>query len=65
MLFRKLQATKKERIKSHAKTLKAASRLQGITEEGGAAYEKQGEDVRMKELQSQKARIVRVRSRET
>ncbi|KAF8268080.1 kinase-like domain-containing protein [Lactarius quietus] len=47
--------------KSPAKSLKASNRLQGITEEGGAgavAYEKQGEEVRMKELQSQKARIV-------
>ncbi|KAN0135902.1 Protein kinase-like domain containing protein [Lactarius tabidus] len=60
-LLRKLQAVKKEAasVKSPAKTLKASSRLQGITEEGGAAaYEKQGEEVRMKELQSQKARIV-------
>ncbi|KAI9449687.1 kinase-like domain-containing protein [Lactarius psammicola] len=60
-LLRKLQAAKKEAVKSPAKTHKATSRLQGITEEGGAAgisYEKQGEDVRMKELQSQKARIV-------
>jgi cell cycle serine/threonine-protein kinase CDC5/MSD2 len=61
-LLRKLQAAKKEAAtaKSPAKTLKASSRLQGITEEGVAAatYEKQGEDLRMKELQSQKARIV-------
>jgi cell cycle serine/threonine-protein kinase CDC5/MSD2 len=59
-LLRKLQAAKKEAAatKSPAKTLKASSRLQGITEERVAAYEKQGEDVRMKELQSQKARIV-------
>ena len=55
-LLRKLQAAKKEvaTAKSPAKTLKASSRLQGISEEGG-----QGEEVRMmKELQSQKARIV-------
>ena len=38
-----------------AKSLKASSRLQGILEEGG----NQGEEVRMmKELQSQKAKIV-------
>ena len=57
-LLRKLQAAKKEAAstgaKSPAKTLKASSRLHGISEEGG-----QGEEVRMmKELQSQKARIV-------
>ena len=55
-LLRKLQATKKEAAtaKLLAKTLKAYSRLQGISEEGG-----QGEEVRMmKELQSEKARIV-------
>jgi cell cycle serine/threonine-protein kinase CDC5/MSD2 len=61
-LLRKLQAAKKDAAKSPAKALKAAGRLQEITEEGGAgaaaAYEKQGDAVRMKELQSQKARIV-------
>jgi hypothetical protein len=57
-LFRKLQAAKKEEVKSPAKTLKATSRMQGITEEGDGAYKKQGEDVQMKELQSRKARIV-------
>ena len=61
-LLRKLQAAKKEAAKSPAKSLKATSKLQEITEEGVAgvaAYEKQGEEVRMmKELQSQKARIV-------
>ena len=54
-LLRKLQAAMKEAVtaKSPAKTLKASSRLQGISEEGG-----QGEEARMmKELQSQKARI--------
>ena len=56
-LLHKLQATKKEAAsagaKSLAKTLKASSRLQGISEEG-----EQGEEVRiMKGLQSQKARI--------
>ncbi|KAI9429133.1 kinase-like domain-containing protein [Lactarius indigo] len=56
-LLRKLQAAKKEAVKSPAKTQKA-TRLQGITEEGGAAYEMQGEEARTKELQSQKARIV-------
>ena len=56
-LLRKLQAAKKEAAttKSPAKSLKASNRLQGISEEGG----NQGEEVRMmKELQSQKARIV-------
>ncbi|KAH8978342.1 kinase-like domain-containing protein [Lactarius akahatsu] len=56
-LLRKLQAAKKEAVKSPAKTQKA-TRLQGITEEGGAGYEMQGEEARTKELQSQKARIV-------
>lgn len=41
-----------------ASFLDTTSGLQGITEEGGAAYEMQGEEVRMKELQSQKVRIV-------
>ena len=57
-LLRKLQAAKKDTAKSPAKTHKATNRLQEITEEGAAASEKQGEAVRMKELQSQKARIV-------
>ncbi|KAN0135909.1 hypothetical protein V8E53_006361 [Lactarius tabidus] len=55
------KAAKKEAAsaKSPVKTLKASSRLQGIMEEGGAAaYEKQGEEMQMKELQGQKARIV-------
>ncbi|KAH9036705.1 kinase-like domain-containing protein [Lactarius hengduanensis] len=56
-LLRKLQAAKKEAGKSPAKTQKA-TRLQEIMEEGGAAYEMQGEEARTKELQSQKARIV-------
>ncbi|KAH9029985.1 kinase-like domain-containing protein [Lactarius pseudohatsudake] len=56
-LLRKLQAAKKEAVKSPAKTQKA-TRLQEIMEEGGAAYEMQGEEARTKELQSQKARIV-------
>ncbi len=57
-LLRKLQAAKKEAVKSPGKSHKATSRLQGITEEGGPGPEKQGEEVRLKELQSQKARIV-------
>ena len=55
--LRKLQAAKKEAAttKSPAKSLKASSQLQGISEEG----RNHGEEVRMmKELQSQKARIV-------
>jgi cell cycle serine/threonine-protein kinase CDC5/MSD2 len=55
-LLRKLETMKKETAAT--KTLKASSRLQGITGEGVAAYEKQGEEVRMKVLQSQKSRIV-------
>ncbi|KAH9162494.1 hypothetical protein EDB89DRAFT_636696 [Lactarius sanguifluus] len=43
---------------SHPPGTQKATRLQGITEEGGAAYEMQGEEARTKELQSQKARIV-------
>ncbi|KAH9053351.1 kinase-like domain-containing protein [Lactarius vividus] len=50
-------AAKKDAVKSPAKTHKA-TRLQGITEEGGAAYEMHGEEARTQELQSQKARIV-------
>ncbi|KAI0296286.1 kinase-like domain-containing protein [Multifurca ochricompacta] len=59
-LLRKLQAAKKEAAKSPAKANKAESRLQGIMEEdgGGSALERREEEVRMKELQSQKARIV-------
>ena len=59
-LLRKLQAAKKEAARSPAKANKAGGRLQGITEEGGAgdAFERREEEVRMKELQSQKARIV-------
>jgi len=59
-LLRKLQAAKKETTKSPAKTGKAGSRLQGIAEEDGASdgFQRREEEVRMKELQSQKARIV-------
>ncbi|KAI9430277.1 kinase-like domain-containing protein [Lactarius indigo] len=56
-LLRKLQAAKKEALKSPAKTQRA-TRLQGTMEEDGAAYEMQGEEARTKELQSPKARIV-------
>lgn len=59
-LLRKLQAAKKETAKSPAKANKVGSRLQGIAEEGGLGdgFEKREEEVRMKELHSQKARIV-------
>ena len=59
-LLRKLQAAKKEAARSPAKTNKAGNRLQEIVEEDGPGdrFEKREEEVRMKELQSQKARIV-------
>ncbi|KAH9970178.1 kinase-like domain-containing protein [Lactifluus volemus] len=59
-LLRKLQAAKKEAARSPAKANNAGGRLQGIAEEdgAGAAFEGREEEVRMKELQSQKARIV-------
>jgi hypothetical protein len=59
-LLRKLQAAKKDAAKSPAKVNKAGSRLQGIAEEGGIGdgLERRQEEVRMKELHSQKARIV-------
>jgi len=59
-LLRKLQAAKKEAAKSPAKVNKVGSRLQEIAEEGGIGdgFEKRQEEVRMKELHSQKARIV-------
>jgi cell cycle serine/threonine-protein kinase CDC5/MSD2 len=59
-LLRKLQAAKKEAARSPAKANKAGGRLQGIAEEEGVgdAFEKREEEVRMKMLQSQKARIV-------
>jgi hypothetical protein len=59
-LLRKLQAAKKEAARSPAKANKAGKRLQGIAEEGGPGdgFEKREEEVRMKELHSQKARIV-------
>ena len=59
-LLRKLQAAKKEAAKSPGKINKVGSRLQEIVEEGGIAngFEKRQEEVRMKELHSQKARIV-------
>ena len=59
-LLRKLQAAKKEATKSPAKTGKVGSRLQGIAEEDGTGdgLQRREEEVRMKELQSQKARIV-------
>ena len=57
--LRKLQVAKKDAAKSPTKVLKATARLQGIAEEGAAgvaaAYEKQKDEVWMKELQSQKA----------
>jgi cell cycle serine/threonine-protein kinase CDC5/MSD2 len=59
-LLRKLQAAKKEAAKSPAKANKAGSKLQGISEDGGLCdgIERREEEVRMKELHSQKARIV-------
>jgi cell cycle serine/threonine-protein kinase CDC5/MSD2 len=59
-LLRKLQAAKKEAATSPAKSNKVGSKLQGIAEEGGPCdgLKKQEEEVRMKELHSQKARIV-------
>jgi cell cycle serine/threonine-protein kinase CDC5/MSD2 len=59
-LLRKLQAAKKEAARSPAKDSKTGSRLQEIAEEGGPGdgFERREEEVRMKELQSQKARIV-------
>ena len=59
-LLRKLQAAKKEAARSPAKGNKVGNRLQEIVEEDGPGdrFEKREEEVRMKELQSQKARIV-------
>lgn len=59
-LLRKLQAAKKEAAKSPAKANKVGSKLRGISEEGGLCdeIERREEEVRMKELHSQKARIV-------
>ncbi|KAH9008351.1 kinase-like domain-containing protein [Lactarius pseudohatsudake] len=57
-LLHKLQAVNKDAIKSPAKTHETTSGLQCITAAGGAAYEMQGEEARMKELQCQKVRIV-------
>lgn len=59
-LLRKLQAAKKEASKSPGKANKVGNKLQGIVEEGGPGdeFERREEEVRMKELQSQKARIV-------
>jgi len=59
-LLRKLQAAKKEAARSPAKTNKIGNRLQEIAEEDGLGdgFERREEEVRMKELQSQKARIV-------
>jgi cell cycle serine/threonine-protein kinase CDC5/MSD2 len=58
-LLRKLQAAKKEAARSPAKANKVGNRLQEIAEEDGPndGFERR-EEVRMKELQSQKARIV-------
>jgi hypothetical protein len=56
-LLRRLQAAKKEAAKSPAKANKVGSKLQGISEEGDG-LERREEEVRMKELHSQKARIV-------
>ena len=59
-LLRKLQAAKKEAARSPAKANKLGNRLQEIAEEGGLGdgFERREEEVRMKELHSQKARIV-------
>jgi cell cycle serine/threonine-protein kinase CDC5/MSD2 len=59
-LLRKLQAAKKEAACSPDKATKAGGRLQGIAEEDGVgdALERREEEVRLKELHSQKARIV-------
>jgi cell cycle serine/threonine-protein kinase CDC5/MSD2 len=60
-LLRKLQAAKKEAAWSPANSYKVGStRMQDIAEEGGPddRLERREEEVRMKELQSQKARIV-------
>ena len=58
-LLRKLQAAKKEAARSPANVNKAGSRMQDIPEDGGGdGFERREEEVRMKELQSQKARIV-------
>ena len=59
-LLRKLQAAKKEAARSPANANKVGNRLQEIVEEGGTGdgIERREEEVRMKELQSQKARIV-------
>jgi hypothetical protein len=59
-LLRKLQAAKKEAARSPAHVNKVGGRLQEIAEEGGLGdgLERREEEVRMKELQSQKARIV-------
>lgn len=57
-LLRKLQAAKKEAARSPAKANKLGNRLQEIAEEGGPGSERREEELRVKELQSQKARIV-------
>jgi len=61
-LLRKLQAAKKEAARSPAKANKVGNKLQEIAEEDGPGpgdgFERREEEVRMKELQSQKARIV-------
>jgi hypothetical protein len=59
-LLRKLQAAKKEAARSPSKANKVGNRLQEIAEEDGPGdgFERREEEVRMKELQSQKARIV-------
>lgn len=59
-LLRKLQAAKKEAAQSPAKVNKIRNKLQEIAEEDapGDGFERREEEVRMKELQSQKARIV-------
>ena len=59
-LLRKLQAAKKEAARSPANPNKVGSKMQDIAEEGGPSdkFERREEEVRMKELQSQKARIV-------
>jgi hypothetical protein len=59
MLLCKLQAAK-EAARSPANANKVGSRMQYIAEEGGPGdrFERREEEARMKELQSQKARIV-------
>ena len=58
-LLRKLQASKKEAVRSPSNVNKVGSRKQDIPEDGGGdGFERREEEVRMKESQSQKARII-------